>query len=139
MNFKYFIILIASVSLISCQKENSDIYSKECAKCTTYEEEFSLIQYAYDPINMDFMPYDTVAIIAVLDSGTYCIGDQAFAIDFADNFSNFITIGNDTIEFDSNQNSSPTVFLETIDEDLLNLMTQNGSCEFAVETGNNEN
>ena len=136
MNFKYLILLIISVVFFSCKKDDGDTYSEDCAKCTTYEEEIGFIQHAYDPIKTDSMVYDTVVIVAVLDSGTYCIGDQAFAIDFTNNFSNFVTIGGDT--FSPNQNSSPIVFLETIDEELLNLMTQNGSCEFLLETSNNE-
>lgn len=128
MHLKYFLLIIITCSIFACQKEDDviDNYSEECAQCGEYEEEFALITHE---ILNDSIVYDTLPVIATLDSGIYCIGDLAFEIDLEEIGSfNYITIEEDTIS------PGETIFLETIDSLLLNLMTINGSCEFLLET-----
>ena len=124
MNFNY-IILVLALFLFSCQNEEDNLPVENCAECSEYEENLMAIRYFTDPISLDWIPYDTVPIIATLDSGIYCIGDPAFQVDV--DAVGLITVGNDTL--------SPNGFLDIVDEDLLELMTQNASCEFL--TGSN--
>ena len=63
------------------------------------------VRYFTDPISLDWVPYDTVPIIATLDSGIYCIGDPAFQINI-DVTAGFITVGTDTFS------SSVSFFLD---------------------------
>ena len=72
------------------------MYSTECAQC---------VDYQYQQIISD-LNYVTV----VLESGTYCIGDD------------FLELEN------SNQ------FLTVLDDSLLNIMTLNGYCEYLEDT-----
>ena len=64
------------------------------------------IEYQYQQV------YNDTFFVAVLNSGIYCLGDSAF--DY-------------TIEGDSQS-------LVIFDQELLDLMTQNGYCEFLVDT-----
>ena len=128
MNIKYLIIIAFGVLICSCQKKDVEKeYSKDCIDCASLEEQFSILSYTYNS-DLILVPNDTISVVANLDSGIYCLGDLAFSLDFNNLTSPYVTIGNDT--FYTNQ----SIFLETIDEDLLTLMTQNGSCEFLLES-----
>ena len=128
MNLKYLILGAVFLFIFSCQKKEPEAeYSKDCIDCESAEQEVSILSYTYNS-DLILVPDDTISIIANLDSGIYCLGDLAFELDFNNLTSPYITIGNDT--FYSNQ----SIFLETIDEDLLTVMTQNGSCEFVLES-----
>tara|TARA_Y100000766_G_C18671338_1_gene490150 strand:+ start:272 stop:661 length:390 start_codon:yes stop_codon:yes gene_type:complete len=128
MDLKYIIVGAMFLFIFSCQKKEPEAeYSEDCIDCATAEEEISILTYTYNS-DLILVPDDTISIIASLDSGIYCIGDLAFELDFNNFSSPYITLGNDT--FYSNQ----SIFLETIDEDLLTVMTENGSCEFVLES-----
>jgi len=108
--------------MLSCETEEETLYSKDCAECAEYEENLFAVRYVLDIKTMDIIPYDTVPIVVTLETGLYCIGDSAFEVTSTETIG-YITIGPDTLYPDER-------FLETIDENLLNLMTQNGSCMF---------
>ena len=126
MRLKYLIIISIVSFIFSCNKKDSEEeYSKDCIDCATSEEEVFMLTYTYNTDSI-LVPNDTISIIATLDSGIYCIGDLAFELDFDNNFSSpYVTIGNET--FDTDQG-----FLGTIDEELIHLMTHNGSCDFIL-------
>ena len=111
--------------MLCCETEEETLYSQDCVECAEYEENLFAVRHVLDIKTMDIIPYDTVPIVVTLDTGLYCIGDLAFEInlDISD-YNGYITIGPDTLYPTEN------VFLEMIDENLLNLMTQNGSCAF---------
>ena len=128
MHIKYLIIIAFGVLIFSCQKKDSEKeYSKDCIDCASSEEEIFILTHTYNS-DLILVPDDTISMIATLDSGIYCIGDLAFELDLNNDFSYPITIGNDTFY------SAQILFLETIDEELLNLMTQNSSCELILES-----
>jgi len=66
------------------------------------------IQYEYQ------QAYNDTFFSAVLDSATYCLGDSVFT------YTDLV--------------SGSVQFLEILDEELLNLMTDNGYCTFLVDT-----
>ena len=128
MHIKYLIIIIFGFLIFSCQKKDAEKeYSKDCIDCTNSEEEVFILTHTYNSDSI-LVPDDTISMLATLDSGIYCIGDLAFELDLNNDFSYPITIGNDTVD------SAQILFLETIDEELLNLMVQNSSCELILES-----
>ena len=128
MHIKYLIIIAFGFLIFSCQKKDAEKeYSKDCIDCASSEEEIFILTYTYNSDSI-LVPDDTISMIATLDSGIYCIGDLAFELDLNNDFAYPITIGNDTFYSDS------IFFIETIDEELLNLMVQNSSCELILES-----
>ncbi|MBF25855.1 MAG: hypothetical protein CMP49_05000 [Flavobacteriales bacterium] len=81
--------------------------------CTKQEESIIYSTECIDCIQYEYQhAYNDTFFTAVLDSATYCIGDSVFNYTFA----------------------NITDYLQVLDEELLNYMTDNGYCNFIIDT-----